>query len=409
LNLAYFISKRIAGKDRENFSGPVMRIARLAIALGVGIMILSVAVLTGFQMEIREKVIGFGAHLQIDNFDIHSSYEAKPVSMDQPFYPNIARGDKDVEHIQVFAYKAGIIKTEEQIEGVVLKGIGPDFRWDFFSDKIIEGEKFMLSDTATSNDVLISGLLADKLLLKTGDPLRMYFIGEGETRPRGRRFNVKGIYETGLEEFDKMYVLGDIRQIRRLNNWNDDEVSGFEIFINDFSNLDEVTYRVYSEVGYDLNVVNVREAYPQIFDWLKLLDKNVIVILVLMIAVSAITMISTLLILILEKTNHIGILKALGMDNTGIRAIFLYSAAGIIGRGLLWGNLIAILLSILQNEYHIITLDQSSYYVDFVPVNLNFVHILLVNAGAFIACMAMLLIPSYIISRITPVKAIRFS
>lgn len=409
MNLELLIARRATGKDKENFSGPIVSIAQAAVALGLASMILSISILTGFQREIRDKVIGFGAHIQVDNFDVNASFESKPVSSDQPFYPDLAGKVEGVSHIQVFAYKAGILKTEEQIQGVVLKGVGTDYSWDFFEKYITRGSSFKITDTATSTKVLVSEYLASRLMLETGDPLRMYFLGGENLQPRGRRFEVAGIYETGLEEFDKLYVIGDIKQIRKLNSWRDDEVSGFEIFINDFSELDRITEEIYHIVDYDLNVSNVRELYPQIFDWLKLLDKNVIVILVLMIAVSVITMISTLLILILERTNMIGILKALGMRNYKVRRIFFYNAAGIIGKGLLWGNIAGIIPGLIQHHFGILKLDQASYYLTEVPVNLDILTILVLNAGVFLVCMAMLVFPSLIISRITPLKAIRFN
>jgi lipoprotein-releasing system permease protein len=237
----------------------------------------------------------------------------------------------------------------------------------------------------------------------------MYFLSGENLQPRGRRFEVAGVYETGLEEFDNLYILGDIKHIRRLNSWKEDEVSGFEIFIDDFRDLDRITEELYEMVGYDLNVRNVREIYPQIFDWLKLLDKNVVVILVLMTAVSIITMISTLLILILERTNMIGILKALGMRDLFIRRIFFYNAAEIIFKGLFWGNIAGIIPAIIQHKFGILKLDQASYYLTEVPVNIDILTMLLINAGVFVICMAVLVIPSYVISRITPLKAIRFS
>lgn len=409
MNLELLIARRTTGKDKDNFSGPIVTIARVAIALGVSVMILSLGILTGFQQGIRDKVTGFGAHIQIDNFDINESFEAKPVSTAQPFYPGLSDRVAGVSHIQVFAYKAGIIKTSDQVQGVVLKGVAQDYNWDFFNKYLVEGSPLIISDTSASTGVLISVFLARKLMLSTGDPMGMYFLGGESLQPRARRFEVAGVYETGLEEFDRMYVIGDIKQIRRLNGWDDDQVSGFEIFIDDFSKLGRITDEVYNLAGYDLNVSNIREIYPQIFDWLKLLDKNVIVIMVLMTAVSVITMISTLLILILERTNMIGILKALGMRDRNIRRIFFYNAAGIIGSGLLWGNILGIVPGLLQDRFGILKLDQASYYLTEVPVNLDPIAILAVNAGVFVVCMAMLLFPSFIIARISPVKAIRFS
>ena len=407
MNYIFYIARRITGKDKENFSGPAVKTAIVAIALGLSVMIISVAVLTGFQQQIRDKVVGFGAHIQIDNFGANASFEANPVSKKQDFYPDIT-DHEGIEHIQVFAYKAGIIKVEDQIQGVVMKGIGNDFDWKYFRSNIVDGDIFEISDSLKSNEVLISRLQAAKLELAVGDDLRMYFLGGSQAQPRGRKFSISGIYETGLEDFDKLYVIGDIAHIQKLNNWDHDQVSGFEIFINDFDRLDELGIYVYDHVDYTLNVQTVREVYPQIFDWLKLLDKNVIVILILMILVSGITMISTLLILVLDRTSMIGVLKALGMRNSSIRKLFLVNASMIIGKGLFWGNLAGILICVVQYYFRIIPLDQASYFVSWVPVKISITYILLINAGTFLVCLLMLLIPSYVITKITPMKAIRF-
>lgn len=407
MNLPVFIANRLSGKDKENLSGPVTRIAVITIALGLAVMILAVAVLIGFQTEIRNKVIGFSADIQIDNFDENASFESSPVSMNQPFYPGLEEV-KGVRHIQVFTLKAGIIKTEDQLQGVVLKGIGPDFDWDFLKDHLISGSVFNVNDSIASEELLISGLISKKLKLKVGDEVRMYFISGTETQPRGRKFKISGIYETGLEEFDEVYVIGDSRHIQKLNNWSDEMVSGFEVFINDFNSIDEMGEMVYKTIGYDLNAETVTQAYPQIFDWLKLMDINVVIILVLMILVAGITIISTLLIMILERTNMIGILKALGIRDNDLRKLFVFLTARIIARGLLWGNIAGIGVALVQDWTKILPLDEESYYISYVPVSLNISHILLINSGTFLVCLAMVLIPGYIIGRITPVKAIRF-
>lgn len=407
MNLPVFIANRLSGKDKENLSGPVTRIAVITIALGLSVMILAVAVLVGFQTEIRNKVIGFTADIQIDNFDENASYESSPVSMNQPFYPGLEEV-KGVRHIQVFTLKAGIIKTEDQLQGVVLKGIGPDYDWNFLKNHLISGSVFEVDDTIASEELLISGMISKKLKLKVGDEVRMYFLSASETQPRGRKFKVSGIYETGLEEFDEVYVIGDFRHIQKLNNWSDDMISGFEVFINDFKSIDEMGEMVYKTIGYNLNAETVTQAYPQIFDWLKLMDINVVIILILMILVAGITIISTLLIMILERTNMIGILKALGIRDNDLRKLFVYLTARIIARGLLWGNIAGIGIALVQDWTKILPLDEESYYISYVPVSLNISYILLINAGTFLVCLVMVLIPGYIIGRITPVKAIRF-
>lgn len=413
MNLPYFIAQRIIKGRRKgtSFSRPINVIAIAGIAIGLAVMILAVAILTGFKQQITDKVVGFGSHIQIVNFDSNLSYETSPVSTNLKFVP-LVRSIPGIEHMQVFGIKAGIIKTAEDIQGVVLKGIGPDYNWSYFSNCIVEGSSFTVSDTASTNSVIISKKLASMLKLKTGDSFAMHFI---QDPPRMRKFTITGIYETSLEEFDKIYVFCDIHHIRRLNGWEDNEVSGFEIFIDDFSRLDAMTQAVRDVIGYRLSdnepkvkVTNVKMKYPQIFDWLNFQDTNVVVIIILMIIVAGFNMISGLIILILEKTNMIGILKALGSTDKTIRNIFMYQAAYLITKGLLWGNITGLGLAILQLHTGLISLDPSSYYIKTVPINLDAFHVLLLNAGTMAVIILILLIPSQMVGRITPVKAIRF-
>ncbi len=408
MNIEFFIAKHIISKNKTNFSRPIIRIAVLSIALGIAVMIMSVAIVTGFQKEIRNKVIGFGAHIQISSYTNNNSMESTPVSIRQKFYPSIEH-QKGIRHIQVYATKAGIVKTDEEIQGIVLKGIGKDYDWSFFENRIVKGRKFMVSDTGKTNDILVSEFQAKQLKLDTGQFLLMYFINQNELQPSVRKFRICGIYNTGLEEFDKMYVLGDIHHIQRLNNWDSTQVGGFEILINNFNDLDKITESVYKQIDYNLNCTSIRQQYPQIFDWLGFQDVNVTIILIMMVIVAAINMISALLILIIEKTKLIGVLKALGMNNWGIRKIFLINASYLIIRGLIWGNIIAIALSLIQMQFGIIKLDPSSYYVSQVPINLNALHILLINAGTIVVCMLVLIIPTFVVTKVSPVKAIRFN
>jgi lipoprotein-releasing system permease protein len=413
MNLPYFIAHRLIKGRREetSFSRPINVIAITGIALGLAVMILAVAILTGFKQQIRDKIVGFGSNIQILNFDSNLSLETIPISDTQSFIPKIRQMD-GIKQIQVFATKAGIIKTAEAIQGVVLKGVGSDFDWKFFESNIVDGSVFTVSDTGRTNEVIISKKISDMLRLKTGDSFAMYFV---QDPPRSRKFTISGIYETSLEEFDKNYVFCDIGHIKRLNGWTDDQVSGFEIFIDDFDKLDEMTMAVRDKVGYKLlenetkfKVTNIRSRYPQMFDWLNFQDMNVFIIITLMLLVAGFNMISGLLILILEKTNMIGIFKALGSENATIRKIFLYQAAYLIVKGLFWGNLIGIGLAFIQLKTGLITLDPTSYYLRTVPVNLQLSHILLLNAGTMAAIILMLLVPSQLISRITPVKAIKY-
>jgi ABC-type transport system, involved in lipoprotein release, permease component len=413
MNLPYFIAERlIKGRAGGNsFSRPINVIAVIGIAMGLAVMILAVAILTGFKQQIREKVVGFGSNIQIVNFDSNLSFETAPINEGQDFIPKI-KNIPGIKHIEVFATKAGIIKTNDEIQGVVLKGIGSDFDWSYFRSNMVDGNVFTVNDTSVTNNVIISKKISDMLKLRKGDSFIMHFV---QDPPRFRKFTISGIYETSLEEFDKMYVFCDIGHIKRLNGWKNDQVSGFEIFINDFDKLDEMTMEVRDAVGYKIvedeekfKVTNIRTKYPQIFDWLNFQDVNVIIIIFLMLVVAGFNMISGLLILILEKTNMIGVLKALGSDDKTIRRVFLYQAAWLIGKGLFWGNLIGIGLAFLQLKTGMVTLDPTSYYIKTVPVNLQLTHILLLNAGTMAAILIMLLVPSKLISRITPVKAIKY-
>ncbi|HPT14346.1 MAG TPA: ABC transporter permease [Bacteroidales bacterium] len=404
MNYEFFIARRIIHAGKGSFSGPVVKIAVASVGIGLAVMIIAVAIVTGFQRQIQEKITGFAAHIQIARFDENSSMELAPVDRYQPFYSQLQKAP-GIKHIQVFGTKAGIIKTADQMQGVLLHGIGSDFDWSFFRDKMTDGRIFSVSDTAANDSVIISRSIAKLLNLKTGDPLRMYFFIDNKAR--GRKFIISGIYDTGLEEFDKMYVFGDIAHIQRLNGWDSTQVSGFEVFINDFRDISRMEDVVYHKIGYELNARSIKELYPQLFDWLALQDMNVVIILLLMVLVAGITMISTLLILILERTNMIGMLKALGSTNLSIRKIFLYNAAYIIVKGMIWGNVTGLLLCFLQLKFHLIGLPQESYFMSYVPVNINLLHILLINAGSIVVCLGILLVPSFIIARISPVKAIR--
>ncbi len=407
LRLEGYISRRLLRGEKRNFSRPIVRVAVISVALGLACMIVSVAIVTGFQKAIRDKITGFGSHIQITYFDNNNSYEMQPITADPSRLSSISAVE-GVKNVQVFATKAAIIKTDKDIEGVVFKGVGPDYDWSYFNSKIVEGKPVRFNTDTPSYKVLISKDLSDRLYLKTGDPLRMYFIQEGETVPRGRRCVISGIYETGLQEFDRLYVMGDIRIIRKLNEWADDQVGGIEVQVKNFDDLAQVAENVDATLGYEMNSMTIRDLYPQIFEWLDLMDMNVIIILVLMITVSAMTMISTILIMVLEKTSLIGILKALGARNPAIRKLFIVQGAYVLMKGMLWGNLIGISLCWIQSQWGFIKLPQDSYYVSMVPVNLEAVHLILLNAGALVICLLLMMLPSMAISRISPIRTIRY-
>lgn len=405
MNYEYFISRRIRSKDDSSFSRPIVRVSVTGIALGLAVMLISVAILQGFQTQVRDKVSGFGGHIQITGFDSNNSYEPTPIDKNDAKISRIRRID-GILNVQEFGLKAGIIKTEDQIEGVVLKGVDSSYDWTFLKDKITEGRVPENKDTSAGNEVLISGKVADLLGFKAGDNIRMYFIIDNTAR--GRKFKVSGIYNTGLAEFDEMYVFGDIRHIRKLNGWDNNQVSGIEINIRDFNRLNETADKVYNIIGFKLNTQTIKQLYPQIFDWIEIQDLNVLIILILMALVSGITMISTLLILVLEHTRDIGMLKALGATNAGIRKIFIYASVNITFYGLLWGNAVALSLIFLQKTYGFIPLPEDSYFVSVVPVAIGLPAILLINLATIFICTLMMLIPSLVIRYISPVKAIRF-
>ncbi len=391
---------------RKTFSRSFVRIAIVSVALGVVMMILSDAILVGFQRAIRNKIAGFSGHIRVSPLAGNDSWEQQPVANYADWLAEI-KASEGVRHAQVYATKAGIIQANSQVEGVVLKGVGADFSWDWFDDQMLEGASFRVSDTLKkSNAVLISKYLSNRLSLHLGDLVAVWFVNNNATT-RGRRFVVSGIYETGLAEFDQLYALCDIRHIRKLNNWKEDQVAGVEVFATDFNAIDELNARIYQMLPYDLDARSIKDLYPQMFDWLALQDTNVVVIMVLMILVAGITMIATILILILERTRMIGVFKALGISNNSVSRIFIYHAIRIFGRGLLWGNVVALSLALIQRYTGLVTLPQESYYVSTVPIVIHYGHILLINVGTALICAAMLILPSRIIARIDPVKSIR--
>ncbi len=414
LNLEYYIAKTLAssGSGKRRFTGTINGIAVIGISLSIAVMIAAVAIVTGFKQEIRNKVIGFGSHIQILNFDSNLSYQTEAIPENPEFLDDL-RNIEGINHIQPFAIKAGIVKTADQIQGLVLKGIDDQFDWSFFKKSLIKGDIFSVPDSAFINDILISSFLANKMRLDTGDTFRMWFI---DKTPRMRNFTVRGIYETSLAEFDETIALVDIKHIQRLNNWEDNQVSGLELTIDDFNDIEEITWEARditaaSVLNRDVRfkVRNIVERYPQIFDWLELQDLNVMIIIILMLIVAGFNMISGLLILILDRTYLIGVLKALGGRNLMIRKIFLYQSAFLIIRGLLWGNLIGIGLSFLQKKYEIISLDPANYYLTTVPINIDIIHLILINLGAMLAIMLFLVLPSVLVARISPAKVIRFN
>ena len=412
MNLEYFIAKRIHFQQgKKNVSRPAVRIATIGIALGLAVMLISVAVVVGFKQEIRNKTIGFGGHIQITNLDNNNTYEMNPIKVDDALIKKIAAVD-GVKHVQRFATKPGIIKTDTEFQGIVVKGIDKGFDWKFFKSNLVEGNVIDLSGDTPSNQVVLSKYLANLLGLKLGDSFFTYFI---QDQIRARKFKITGIYSTNFVEYDKLIILADMRQVQKLNDWPTDSISGLEVLINDFNRLDEVGDAVYGVTGNKFNdkgnaysTQTIKQTNPQIFSWLELLDMNVWVILFLMLSVAGFNMISGLLILILERTNMIGILKSLGSTDWSVRKIFLYHSFFLIGKGMLWGNIIGLSLCAIQYFTGIVPLDPQSYYTATVPIAFNWFYILLLNVGTLAASILMMVGPSYLITKITPAKIIRY-
>lgn len=410
MNLEYFIAKRVStAKDhKSSISAPIIKIAILAIAIGMIMMIVSVATGIGLQQKIQQKVAAFNGHITISNYDDNQSQiSVEPISTHQNFYPKFETVE-GISHIQAIANKAGIIKTATAFEGIIFKGVGKDYHWQNIEEYLIEGQ-LPIFNSNIKEDVLISKFLADRLNLKIGDKFNTFFMkSESNKLPNRRVFTIIGIFNSGFQEFDSTYIIGDIRHIQRINKWTPDQVGSFEVFLEDFNLINQKGAEVYQETSATLDSQTIEEKYYFIFEWLKLFDFNIIVILIIMIAVATINMAVALLVLILERTQMIGMLKALGASNWSIRKIFLYNAFYIIVRGLFWGNLIGIGLVKLQDYFGLIKLNPENYYVNEAPVYLNWGYILALNGGTAIICLIILLIPSYLITKISPIKAIRY-
>lgn len=414
MNWKLFIAKRVyrSNEGGKEVSKPAVRIAMLGIAIGLAVMIVSVAVVIGFKHEVRDKVIGLGSNIMITNFDARKSFETIPIVVNDSLL-NVLYATKGVKHVQRYSTKPGMIMTDDSFQGMVLKGVAGDYDWDFLKQHLLEGEIPVFSDTASTNKVLVSRSIADKLHLKMDDKLYTYYI-EGEN-VRARRLSVAGIYQTNFSAYDDLFLITDLYTVNRLNNWKPEQVSGLELEMADLGSMnsvkEEIRERVDTQVdeyGGTYYTQTVEEANPQIFAWLDLLDMNVWVILILMTGVAGFTMISGLLIIILERTNMIGILKALGADNLAIRKVFLSFSVFLIGKGMLWGNIIGVSFCLLQSQFHIFKLDPATYYVNRVPIEFNIWIYLLLNVCTLLVSVLMLIGPSYLITRIHPARSIRF-
>ncbi|WP_298286549.1 FtsX-like permease family protein [uncultured Lutibacter sp.] len=410
MNYELFIAKRIvAAKEyKSSISSPIIKIAIVAISLGVIIMMIAMATGIGLQQKIREKIAGFNGHIQITNFDNnYSEITLEPVSINQDFYPNFSN-ISNVKKVQVYATKGGIIRTATDFEGIILKGISKDYDWSFFEEYLVEGN---LPDYTkdTSFDVLISKEISNRMHIGVGDEFNILFVKEDPSKaPWLRVVKAVGIYNSGFQDFDENFVIADIRHIQKMNRWKENEVGGFEVLLNDFDEIEEKSNEIYTQTASTLNSQSIIEKYPVIFEWIGLFDNNIYLIIAIMIIVAGINMITALLVLILERTQMIGILKALGSSNVSIRKVFLYNAGYLILKGLFWGNIIGLFLLFVQKYGGFITLDPNTYYVTTVPIYINLKYLVALNLGTLVLCLSMLIIPSIIISKINPAKSIKF-
>lgn len=412
MNLEYFIAKRlIKGKEHKiSISAPIIKIAIAAIALGVIMMLIAIATGVGLKHKIREKITAFNGHIQIYNYDNNASeVSVVPVSLEQEFYPEF-KNISGISHVQAVATKGGIIRLEDTFEGIIAKGIGTDFNGKIFKEYIIEGVVPNYNGDL-NNDALVSKIMANRLQLKIGDTFPAIFLKDDDPSkiPNQRKFKVAGIYDSGFEEFDGTYIFVDIRHIQRMNKWETNEIGNFEVFLDDFDTIKEKSNEIYGQTLSNLDTQNITDKYYKIFEWIGLFDFNIAIIIGIMILVGGINMITALLVLILERTQMIGVLKALGSSNWSIRKIFLYNAAYLIVVGLFWGNLIALVFLWAQEKYHLFKFpNPEEYYIEYIPVHLDFFSVFLLNIGVLLLCLLMLLLPSYIITKISPVKAIKY-
>ncbi|WP_299430255.1 FtsX-like permease family protein [uncultured Maribacter sp.] len=412
MNLEYFIAKRlIKGKEHKiSISAPIIKIAIAAIALGLIMMLIAIATGVGLKHKIREKITVFNGHIQIYNYDNNASeVSVIPVSLEQEFYPEF-KNISGISHVQAVATKGGIIRLEDTFEGIIAKGIGTDFNRNVFKEYIIEGAMPNYNGNLNS-DALISKIMANRLQLKIGDTFPAIFLKDDDPSkiPNQRKFKVAGIYDSGFEEFDGTYIFVDIRHIQRMNKWEANEIGNFEVFLDDFDTIKEKSNEIYGQTLSNLDTQNITDKYYKIFEWIGLFDFNIAIIIGIMILVGGINMITALLVLILERTQMIGVLKALGSSNWSIRKIFLYNATYLIAVGLFWGNLIALSFLWAQEKYHLFKFpNPEEYYIEYIPVHLDFFSVFLLNLGVLLLCLLMLLLPSYIITKISPVKAIKY-
>jgi len=423
LNISLYIAKKIFGgkSNTKTISNPIVNIGITGIALGVAVMIITLSVITGFQKQIIEKITTFSSHMQLHDYNKTQSEEPFPISVDKNVITALKQYP-DLKHIQPFATKNGVLKTKTDNEGIILKGVDENYDWSFIKPYIIKGELPKFNYQEVSKDIFISQALANKLNIELNQKLLIYFMTKKKTidsslysqtfveyEPRVKDFYVKGIFNTGFSDFDKNLAFVDLQQIQKLNYWTTEQVAGYEIYIKDFNNLELISEELNEIVGFNYKISTVKELQNAIFSWLDMINVNAVIIITLMVLVAAINMISALLILILERTSFVGILKALGFSNSKVRSVFFYVSLKLLAKGLLFGNIIGIGFCLLQHHFKLIALDSEIYYLSFVPINLTLIHVILINVGTIITCLLMMFLPTLILNKITPLKAIRFS
>lgn len=410
MNYEFFLAKRIIGTKsyKSSVSAPIIKIGIAAIAIGIIVMLIAIATGIGLEHKIRDKAVAFNGHITISNFDSNASEGAQvPISKNQEFYPEF-KSVEGVSHVQAVANKFGIIRTQTDFEGLFLKGVGSDYDWRYFKTFLIDG-RLPSYTKKYSSEVLISKYLADRLGFVVGDSFQMYFMKSDPSQPPSiMKYTVVGLFNSGFEELDKTYLIGDIKHVQRLNRWEKDQIGNFEVFIVNYNDLDRIGNEVYAQTPSNLDAMTVKQKYATIFEWIPIFTTNIYVIIGIMILVGAINMITALLVLILERTQMIGILKALGSSNWSIRKLFLYNASYLIACGLFWGNLIGVGILLAQKHFEFLKLDPSVYYVTVAPVYLDWTYVVLLNLMTFVLCLMLLLIPSILIRKIVPVKAIAF-
>ena len=397
--------KRRAAEGK--IAGPVVKIAIGAIALGVSVMLLALCIVDGFQNEIRAKVTGFGAHLVVNKIEANASYELSPIELDKALFGEI-KSIKQVKNLQPFAQKAGILRKSNALEGILFKGVNSQYDWQFFKQYLTKGRVPEIADTGSrSSEIILSSYLASKLQVDVDSAIVAYFI---QDPPKARKFIITGIFNTGIQEggFDQLIVMGDIKQVQKLNNWNDNQMSGFEVNVNRFQDIAPAFDAVFDMIPMDWKVESIMDRFPQIFNWIELQDINVVIIIVLMLVVGIINMVTALLIMLLENTSLIGLLKSLGANNAFIQSLFLRMAFRMILLGLVIGNLLGLGLAFLQHQTHFLKLDSSSYYVSYVPIGFNPLQFLLLNLSVVVICLISMFLPLLIIRRFSPTEVLRY-